>query len=139
MRTILLLLLITFICSGSGLAQRVGELQRFTYNLSGKVTDNKSIPLSQMFVCWDVAPERPLTGRIPCTQTDQGGEYALTVHGIPDKYIVWASNCLSMITDPKRCRWKSSEVLEFGAHDETRRIDLQFAATKKQLRPIKIK
>jgi hypothetical protein len=138
MRTILLLLLIRFICSGSALSQRVVELQRFTYNLSGKVTDNKSIPLSQMFVCWEPA-ERPPSGRMACVQTDQGGEYALTVQDTPDKYIVWASNCLSRFTDPKRCRPKFSEVLEFGAHDETRRIDLQFAAGKKQLRPIRIR
>ncbi len=107
------------------------EPQRFTYHVWGYVLDEQSRRMSRTSVCI-IAAERPLGGRIPCTKTDEAGDFALTVKDVPDKYRVCASTTDSPIIfegdKDKRHRATCSEVIEFGAKDECREVALQFKA-----------
>lgn len=87
--------------------------------------------MAGMTVCF-VPAERPLNGRIPCARTDDAGDFALTVKDIPDKYRVCASTTDSPFifegNKDKGHRAVCSEVIEFGAKDECRKVVLKFEA-----------
>ena len=107
------------------------EPQRYTYHLWGTVLDGQSRTMPRTTVCF-VPAERPISGRIPCTKTDDAGNFALTVKDIPDKYKV----CASTTDSPFIFEWDKdtghrvvcSEVIEFDAKDECRKIGLKFEA-----------
>ena len=103
------------------------EPQRFSYHIWGNVTDENSNPMINITVCFFPA-ERPINGRVPCTKTDQSGNYAFTVKDVPDKYIVSASTgdwFIPIGKQQKKERYKSSEPISFGAEDVCRKIDFQ--------------
>ncbi len=132
MKYILTALFITAVSLSSAFSQTVeDEPQRFSYHLSGSVLDEQSQPLSNISVCFGPA-ERPQQGRIPCTKTDEAGNFALTVEAVPDKYVISASNkefpLLFVGDEEKGYRIKHSEIIEFGAKDECRKVTLQFDA-----------
>ena len=135
MKFIIAALSIIAVCLSSAFSQTVqNEPKRFSYHIWGSVSDENSRPLAQISVCF-IWVNGPLTGRLPCTKTDFEGNYALTVKGVPDKYIVSAStpdrpliNLIDKGHTEKDYRVKYSEQMEFGAKDECRKVTLQFDA-----------
>ena len=108
------------------------EPQRFSYHVWGSVVDEYSQPMVNISVCF-LWVDGPLHGRIPCTKTNYEGEFALTIKGVPDKYVVSASSSeylpfLLQRDEKKHYREKYSEIIEFGAKDECRKVTLQFDA-----------
>jgi hypothetical protein len=108
-----------------------GEPQRFLYFLWGNVLDEQSQTMPGTTVCL-VPAVRPIAGRIPCVKTDDAGDFALKVKDIPDKYKVCASTTDSPFLfegdQEKGHRAVCSEVIEFGAKDECRKVTLKFPA-----------
>jgi hypothetical protein len=132
MKTILTILFIIAVCSVSAFSQSVqNEPQRFSYYIWGSVVDEQSQPTAKISVCF-IPAERPLGGRIPCTKTDEAGNFAFTVKDTPDKYVIFATTKESPLflegDEEKGHRFKSSEVMEFGAKDESRKVTIQFDA-----------
>jgi hypothetical protein len=107
------------------------EPQRYTYHVWGEVLDEHSRTRPQTTVCF-VPAERPINGRIPCTKTDDSGAFALTVKDVPDKYRVCASTTDSPFIlegeEGKGQRAACGAVMEFGAKDECRKVELRFEA-----------
>lgn len=135
MKIILLILFTIAICSSSAYSQSVqNEPQRFSYHIWGSVVDEQLQPMAKISVCFISAVGHPLGGRIPCTKTDEAGNFAFTVKDIPDEYIVSASTKESHLLlkgdEKKGHRFKSSEVMGFGAKDECRKVRIQFDAKK---------
>jgi len=112
-----------------GMASR----QRYTYEVRGKVYDETSNPMAHTTVCW-IPAERPINGRIPCTNTDDDGSFTLIVNDVPDKYVVCASTTTSPFVfvgeDPSH-RVACTKTMEFGAGDQDRKVDLRFEKPKK--------
>ncbi len=130
MKIILIITLVLAVCSVSVLSQSIQDVtQRYSYHVWGSVLDEQSQPMANISVCF-IWVNGPLKGRLPCTKTDFEGNFALTVKGIPDKYIVSAStkgNSLILDEDLQMGnRVKYSEQMEFGAKDECRKVRLQF-------------
>ena len=107
------------------------EPKRYSYHISGNVIDEQSKPMAKVLVCF-VPAVRPVNSRISCTKTDEKGNYEIGAKDIPDKYIVSASTGDSLLRisgdGEKDARLKSSEVMNFGAKDESREVILQFDA-----------
>lgn len=127
-----LTILITLVACSTFLSQAAqDEPQSYTYHAWGNVLDGQARTTPGTTVCF-VPAERPITGRIPCTKTDDAGTFALTVNDIPDKYTVCASTTdspfLFEADKDKGHRAVCSEVIEFGAKDECRKVVLKFAA-----------
>lgn len=130
MKIIFTTLFIIAVCLSSAFSQTIqNEPQRFSYHIWGSVTDEQSKPAVKISVCF-VPAERPINGRIPCTKTDESGNFAFTVKDVPDKYVVSASNKefpLFFVGDEERgYRIKHSEIMRFGAKDECRKVTLKF-------------
>jgi hypothetical protein len=113
--------------------QTANSPRRYTYVVRGKVYDEKSHAMAHMTVCW-VPGVRPINGQIPCSNSDDDGSFALIVDDVPDKYFVCASTTSSPFVfvgeDPSH-RVICSNILEFGAGDEDRKVDLRFAKPRK--------
>jgi hypothetical protein len=107
------------------------EPQRYSYHIWGNVLDEQAQAMSKLTVCF-VPAERPINGRIPCTKTDNEGNFAFTVNDIPDKYIVCASTTDSPFIfeqdKDEGHRATCTSAMEFGAKDECRKVALKFAA-----------
>ena len=105
------------------------EPQRYTYHVWGNVLDEQSRSMPRTSVCL-VPAVRPINGRIPCTKTDEAGDFALTVKDVPDKYKVCASTADTpfIFEGDQEHRAVCSEVIEFGAKDECRQVALKFDA-----------
>ena len=105
------------------------DVQRYSYHTWGTVLDEESRPMPHLTVCW-VPAERPINGRIPCVKTGDDGTFAMTVHDIPDKYVVCASTTdspLIFANDPDAThRATCSKAFVTGAGDDCRKIDLKF-------------
>lgn len=143
MRIISLILLASVTAAGVA-AQQGPEPKYYSYTLAGTVTDELGGPAASIYVCWSPA-ERPINGRIPCTQTDKNGRYNLSVSDVPDKYLVSATTYYPFLLaggkSPgkalvnengevkhkrvKEYRSASSGMLIFSAGDEVRTVDLQ--------------
>jgi hypothetical protein len=105
------------------------EPQRYSYNLSGKVLDEKSQLMAKTTVCF-VPSERPINGRIPCTKTDSKGKFDFTVKDISDKYRVCASTSESIfVLVGDKHRVICTKKMLFGAQDEIRNVTLKFKAS----------
>jgi hypothetical protein len=106
--------------------------QRYAYNLAGKVLSEKSRPMPKTTVCF-VPAERPISGRIPCSKTDESGNFDFIVKDIPDKYNVCAStsDTIVVFVGDKKTRVVCTETMLFGSQDESRRILLKFKAKGK--------
>lgn len=145
MKTILLLLLLALVGTITRVAaQQVPEPKYYSYTLAGMVIDEFGRPAAGINVCW-IPAERPINGRIPCTQTDEKGRYNLFVSDVPDEYTVSATSYYPFLLGDgespgkalvnengevkvkkvKEYRSASSGKLFFGAADESRTIDLQ--------------
>ena len=127
------LVIITAIAACSTLLSQAAqnEPQRYTYHVWGNVMDEQSRTMPRTNVCF-VPAERPINGRIPCTKTDEAGDFALTIRDVPDKYRVCASTTDSPFIFEgdldKGHRVTCSEVIEFGAKDECREVAVKFNA-----------
>ena len=127
---IMLILIATSSVSASFFTTQ-GEPQRFLYHVWGDVSDEQARMIPSLTVCF-VPAECPINGRIPCTKTDVAGSFAMSVKGIPDKYIVCASTTDSPFIfeqdKDKGHRVTCSKPIQFGANDECRKVTLQFEA-----------
>lgn len=114
------------------LAFSQSEPQRYAYNLTGKVLSKKSRPMPITTVCF-VPAERPINGRIPCTKTDDNGNFDFIVKDIPDKYNVCAStsDSIFVLVGDKKTRVVCTETMLFGSQDESRTILLKFKSKGK--------
>ncbi|HEX8844880.1 MAG TPA: hypothetical protein VF791_09570 [Pyrinomonadaceae bacterium] len=105
------------------------EPQRYTYHIRGDVKDERSRRMPGISVCL-VPAVRPINGRIPCTKTDDAGDYSLKVKDIPDKYRVCASTTDTPFIfegdKDKSHRVICTDVMVFGAKDESRKVALKF-------------
>lgn len=140
MKMVLLLALVgTITCVA---AQQVLEPKYYSYTLAGTVIDELGRPAAGINVCW-IPAERPINGRIPCTQTGEKGHYHLSVSDVPDKYTVSATsyypfllgdgrspakafvneNGEAKVKKVKEYRSAASGKLIFGPADESRTVD----------------
>jgi hypothetical protein len=130
MKHIFTVLVTLLICSAVLSQAAQDEPQRYTYHIWGNVLDGQAKMFPQITVCF--APsERPINGRIPCTKTDDNGNFSLTVKDIPDKYSVCASTSDSPFIileqdKDKGHRTTCMRALKFGAEDECRKVVLRF-------------
>ena len=128
----ILTILITVVAAAMSLSPATqDEPQRYSYFVWGNILDGQSQAMPGTTVCL-VPAVRPIAGRIPCVKTDDAGDFALKVKDIPDKYKVCASTTDSPYIfqgdHDKGHRAVCSEVIEFGAKDECRKVALKFAA-----------
>jgi hypothetical protein len=126
---LVIVLLVTVIFSLAAFGQNGQDIQRYSYHTWGTVLDEESQPMV-LNVCW-VPAERPINGQIPCVKSDRDGSFAMTVHDIPDKYVVCASTTDTPFifvgdTDPTH-RVTCSKPFATGAADECRKLDLKFS------------
>jgi hypothetical protein len=126
--TIFALIVLAAFGSASALPQNRSEPQKYTYRISGYITDGVGRPAFSVLVCW-YPHEKPLNETIPCTGTDEEGRYELVVHAIPGKYFLVAHPG-SAGPDYNNGQVKSSDIIEFGAFDELRMVDLHFDEAK---------
>ncbi|MCA1641331.1 MAG: hypothetical protein LC785_04975 [Acidobacteria bacterium] len=131
MKFILLVIITLAACSTVPSQAAQDEPHRYTYHVWGNVLDEQARAMPRTTVCL-VPAQRPINGRIPCTKTDEAGNFALTVEDIPDKYKVCASTTDSPFIfegdKDKGHRAVCSEVVEFGAKDECKKVSLKFEA-----------
>jgi hypothetical protein len=116
---------LVIVCSISAFSQTRPDPQRYTYRISGNVTDEYWQPMVKIFVCWHGRAD----GIILCAKTDEDGNFDLTVADTPKTHWVTASDCTTSMLDRDDrhgCRLKSSGMLEFGSQDESRTIDFHF-------------
>jgi hypothetical protein len=114
-------------------AQDGQDIQRYSYHVCGNVLDEKSQPMPNVTV-WFMPAVRPINGRIPHTYTDNDGHFKMAVKEVPDKYEICASTTDSpFITlndkDPSH-RVTCSGPIEFGARDDSRKVEIQFKSNK---------
>lgn len=112
----------------TSLPQSLPEPVRYTYRISGQVSDKRGHPLAKWHVCW-LPAERPLGGRVPCTRTAADGTYELHVQDIPDKYrLIVSDRDWLLVKKSKRNsgRTKTTDVLVFGSSDESRIVNFEF-------------
>ena len=133
MKSIIALLVIAGV-SLVGFGQTGQEIQRYSYHTWGTVSDEQSRPMADLNVCW-VPAKRPINGRIPCVKTGNDGSFAMTVHDIPDEYIVCATTMDTPFkfvgdVDPAH-RVTCSKPFATAAADECRKIDLKFGSADK--------
>jgi hypothetical protein len=144
-------------------AQEVVSRNYYSYSIDGIITDESGHPSADIYVCWWPAV-RPLSGRIPCTRSNEKGHYVLSVKDVPDEYIVLASSFDGLIPLPDgkspgkamveqkngdvdlapvlEYRIESTKGLTFGPSDESRTIDLQltlyrWSDAQKEYLPVK--
>ena len=109
----------------TGVLWAQSEPIRYKYHLWGEIRDEQTRPVPGIMVCF-VPAVRPINGRIPCTKTDNEGNYAFTVKEVPDKYFVSAPTDKFPIPMDKNSRTVSTTALSFADKDECRQIILQF-------------
>jgi hypothetical protein len=131
MKNALTILIALGVCS-TFLAQAAQDQpQRYAYHVWGNVLDEQSRAMPRTTVCF-VPAERPINGRIPCTKTDDAGDFVLTVKDIPGKYNVCASTTDSPFIfewdKNKEHRAVCSQLIEFSAKDECEKVALKFGA-----------
>jgi hypothetical protein len=129
-------LVVVLFAIGHAAAQSgTGEPARYQYRVTGVVLDEHGKAAAKVKVCWWPV-ERPLNGRIPCTETDESGHYDLKVSDVPDKYNIVASDTGPWLpldnkeTRKHSYRSASSGILWFGANDESRTVDLRLGLYK---------
>ena len=131
MKYVLTILYAFVACSTYLSSSAQDEPDRYSYHVWGNVSDEQSRTMPATTVCF-VPAVRPISGRIPCTKTDDAGNFALTVKDVPDKYKVCASTTDSPFMfegdKGKGHRAVCSEIVEFGAKDECRKVALKFEA-----------
>jgi hypothetical protein len=122
-------------------AQKREEPAHYNYYIAGTVLDENSKPAVGIYVClW---PQRPLGGRLACTQTEKDGRYALRDNNIPDKYSIGASDSqlVVLVGDKHSHRSGGSGVFDLGPRDESRTIDIKltlyiWSDKEKKLMPV---
>lgn len=84
--------------------------------------------------CWSVSLRQCdlLTAEFLARKPMKKNNFEIGAKDIPDKYVVSASTGESLLRlvgdEEKGVRLKSSEVMDFGAKDESREVILQFDA-----------
>jgi hypothetical protein len=74
-----------------------------------------------------------MSGRIPCTKTNEKGTFDFTVKDVPDTYVICASTSdfVIVFVGDKKTRVTCTEPSVFSAQNESRNVVLKFKAKEK--------